>query len=368
MRQAAERLSLYVGQTVGYDSIPTESIFPRIGWAWMPGCTFFFLLGATTAPIVGGAVLGWIEGRRQRNAAGIIRSCDAVAEHALFGAPEGARPFANRIIIAGYSYGGACGLGLAYQLRSIEPSRVISVVSFGSPKAGDDRAELAFRQIDNCRWMNAGDNVPYCPPTSFEAIILHRLLATSESVSVDDLTQVRVGKLLAVDGTITDAAYPANPGRFTDLSLAAFLVSNESPTAINHSLAEYVRRFGQWQINNPPAQVRERASAQPVPPVTSEEPAVNPATPAAQMPLKPFPSDLPPRPPRPVRVGNPYLTVHNGRLWVVQFQGSTVYVGRSKRDAKIFAARMNSAYHHWNAAPAGDADGLAESVHQVFRP
>lgn len=78
---------------------------------------------------------------------------------------DGRKP---RVAFHGHSYGGAVALAAATYWVPKANDFSTTVVTFGSPKVGN---ELYYEPIDHtliCRWMNAGDPVPALPPSDGE--------------------------------------------------------------------------------------------------------------------------------------------------------------------------------------------------------
>lgn len=378
--RAGQLLSQLTGKSLTIQYYSINNLVPPMAMAWSDGVAFIFMAGLSTRQQAAALTAGWIEGRDQRTQYGFVRVCDFVSD-AVFGRIQAAGIDTTlRVILVGYSYGGACLHSLASRLSLIAPAYVVSLVTFGSPKPGDDRMCQAMSRVDYCRWMNAGDNVPWAAPVGSQAVMMHVLLSRQESISVNELIQLANGGVLDIDGTITNAPYPPNAGPFTDLSILYFLVSNDAPVAEAHAIGEYYRRLTSYVAFNPPAPQRARAA---------DDLGLVPAP--APEPVVQLPADLPDQLRRaivngenaPISVGQipdlrtpvsvqmrvlPYKTVKVGKIWTTQYQGATIYIGKGKGDARTFTNRLNSAYTHWLSAPAGDADALSESVSESFLP
>lgn len=70
----------------------------------------------------------------------------------------------TRFVLVGHSYGGAICHVLAAKIRVNNPSRRVELVTFGSPKPGDDRLRDIVLPMKQTNWVNEGDPVPYLPP------------------------------------------------------------------------------------------------------------------------------------------------------------------------------------------------------------
>jgi len=356
----------FLGQTARIDEFLEGNGNVRMGLASANGVSLFLFLGATQPLTVANAVGGWLQPRDRRMPTGFCNSFFLQAELAAARHISQLGPIQQRVIIAGYSCGGAVGQALGTALANSNQANIVTVVTFGQPRPGDDRIVFAGRRVDYHAYWNEGDNVRFCPPNNREALVMHLLLTRDESLTVNQLGQLDQATKISFDEQLS--LEPANNegAGITDLSLAAFLSTNEAATSVNHSLAEYNRRLQIWEVRNPPAPVRPRAANNVgVPGVFV--PPVQPIPPAVARPREPTSADVPPRRqvaklPRP-----PYRAVKVGKIWTVEYNGDTVYVAKVKTEAKRFALRMNSAYGLWRGAKAFDGPAFTESVANLFQ-
>lgn len=388
--------------TIGEDTTaqewPVTDLVPSVAIFKGPSVTVVLMQGIRTYTQVGALVLSWIEDRNLRENSGFARVADRVADVMIQRLGDFNALDNSRYILAGHSYGGMCLQSLASKLAARRATNVVSLATFGSPKGGDDRLAHSMQRVDLCRYMNVGDNIPFAPPISDQAPLMHLLLTRHESLSINQLVLVGQGKVLADTGAITDGGYPPLPGIFADLSIANFLVNNSAPVAVAHRLAEYVRRLRLYVDNNPVQPARQRGVAQAIGEV---EPIAVPPIPAVDvwvdnpgatlrrrgnLPLNQIPDPVaigdaagnPINPQRemgpgvPVSVnGSPvtaYRTRKIGRAWVVYYvdPDNIVLVGNGRGHAKRFAARMNSALNAWNRSTATDEGAFEQSAIDAF--
>jgi pimeloyl-ACP methyl ester carboxylesterase len=377
---------------------PVQDLVPATTMYKAQSAAIVLVQGIRTAAQVGTAVLSWIESRENRENTGMVRVADRVSDTLYDRMNAGGLLTNDRIILAGHSYGGMCLFSLAARLSAERRQRVVSLVTFGSPKPGDDRVAAAMQQVDLMRYMNVGDNISFCPPIGSKAPLMHLLLSRQESVTVNQLVQMGIGRVLTEQGVISEAGHPPDPGVFTDLSIANFLVNNTAPVATAHSTSEYERRLRLWIDTNPPVVFRARAAANQVgvlDAIVQAGPVDAAGQPASEVPglgnggqiaiaqlparmLQPLPADVGvpggngmgvpvPQP----AAGSPplaYRTRKIGKLWVCYYvdPNRIVMIGRGKREAKSFAARMNSALVKWDRAPAVDEGAFEQSAIDAF--
>ena len=355
----------FLGQPAQIGGAVEQDGTPRFAVADANGISLFLILGATTTASVQALVTGWLEPRDRRPITGftstIQQSATRIAQ-SYFGGVAGIKP---RVIIFGYSAGGAIAQCLGSGLANNNVNAVVSVCTFGQPRPGDDRTVQACLRLDYAAWANVGDNIRYCPPNGREGRTLHQFLSRQESVTVNQLGQLELAQMLTDGALIVPETPGTEGGPFTDLTIVNFLFRNGSSVAENHRLSEYHRRLLLYTDRNPPVPQRPRAQNQigvppvpplPFPPVGGAAPQNQPAT-LEEVPARTTPQRV---------FVPPYRAVKTGKIWTVVVEGNSVYVAKGKQDAKRFASRMNSAYLHWWNAPAGDGPALADSVSNLF--
>lgn len=72
------------------------------------------------------------------------------------------------IAFVGHSYGGTVASVLAAIYSVNTPNRLVSVLTFGSPKPGDSRLSIILDRLRQVHLVNRSDPVPYLPPNTRE--------------------------------------------------------------------------------------------------------------------------------------------------------------------------------------------------------
>lgn len=356
----------FIGQQARLDEFLESSGNVRTGFAGANGVSMFLFLGATLTPTVARAVGSWLEPRHNRQPTGFCTGFQQQADLAAARFVTSIGPLQRRILIFGYSVGGAVALALGVSLANADPANVVTVVTFGQPRPGDDRMVQACRRVDYHAYWNEGDNLRFCPPNSREAFTLHLLLTGNESLTINQLGHLDQATKISEQEELSVEPASNEGDNLTDLSLTGFLISNEAPTSRAHAIAEYNRRLTIWEARNPPPPFRPRAAnAIGVPQILVPPQAVVQAGP--QRPSDPTTANIPRRPIAPKKPRPPYRAVRSGKTWTVVYNGGIVGVYKVKTEAKRFASRMNSAYGLWRNAPAFDGPAFEASVADLFQ-
>jgi hypothetical protein len=74
------------------------------------------------------------------------------------------------LLLCGHSLGGAIAQVLAAKIRYAFPNANIQLLTFGSPKGGDERLQTILRSVTQLHLVNDNDPVPYLPPSSSEIV------------------------------------------------------------------------------------------------------------------------------------------------------------------------------------------------------
>lgn len=270
-----------------------------------------------------------------------------------------------RIFIAGHSIGGSIGAALAALFRDNTPNQSISVVTFGSPKPGDNRCQDSLNGIDVGRWMNQEDPVPFIPPLPNQAIPFYFVTPPPFNSWFVQYQQVGPGQVMDINGGLVDGMYPmGNPG-FTGLSIANFLVTYDGTSqggTVYHTMLQYLNRLSFLVDQLPRAEkARNNEIIYPV----GDHTTLNPVP----MPSKSVPpSDLvPPVPPViPPGFTNPYYSARENGQHVVQSLGITLAVCKGGKSARNLARSLNTAWRRWLNTRSVDAPSLSSSVDFFF--
>jgi len=357
---------------------------PEFLLAQTENTSLVLILGAMDRFIIGNVVEGYLTHRDSRGPTGIHPLALEWANNTypLFIGQFG--NFRDRIIVGGYSWGGACAQALGVQLRQLKPNAIISVVTYGSPRVCDDRGQLSLAGFDLGRWMNAGDGIALTPPPPNKAPIMHALLSSSESENLQQWQQTGEGRVLNADRTIQRSMVPFIQPVWADLRLGNFLLNSQAAIAIEHRIDLYVERLSAWIVANPRVEERIRAVAQ-----EGEEPPMqhrrNQPNPELEMPgapvgevqgarIAPWVLPIPigaavdAVPPRIASDGpdKPYYYLLENGAHTVCTGEVCVAICSTKRGARSMARTLNQAWNKWNRATAGDADTFAATARENF--
>lgn len=147
------------------------------------------------------------------------------------------------IVFCGHSYGGVVACLLAAQMKWINPSRDIRVLTFGSPKPGDSRLHTLLAAATNCHLANDGDPIPAFPPSRTELLTVIGLTSEALANRISTFRPQPGRAVLFEDGSIAD-------GNGTTLTSAAFLAvyllalaNGPYPAYAAHQLSVYHDRL-----------------------------------------------------------------------------------------------------------------------------
>lgn len=146
----------------------------------------------------------------------------------------------DHILVVGHSYGGAVALVLGELLREARVSRTVSVITYGSPRPGDESFAVAVIGLPSVRWMNSQDPVPRFPPQPAEAPGLYTLLP---SVVVAQLTvwqQAGAGLVVYRNGIVSALGLPPLTVPVSELALADWAAGSMGFGDPMHSATSYV--------------------------------------------------------------------------------------------------------------------------------
>jgi len=164
---------------------------------------------------------------------------------------DGATPGAP-IMLVGHSYGGAAALVLGARFRVPNKDRLISYLTFGTPKTGDAKLHSIIAKCDGINLANDGDLVTIFPPdalTLFPVMLALGVPGLSVWTNwIPPPSQVRMsqdGKLHPNDQFQSDYAT-----LFLWASNAIAVI--DEPFVFEHSITEYLDRILKRCPGNPP--------------------------------------------------------------------------------------------------------------------
>lgn len=377
-------MSTFMGGIVEYEWFEPTDTRPEYFVAKIPSAMFIGFLGAMTTNIMVNIVSGYAEHRDVRGPTGFHRLNEVGYSDIYSTLRTTFGDIPPRIIIAGYSWGGTMALRLAVMLKFIVANSNVSVISFGSPKPGDDRNAQALNGIEICRWMNEGDAVPLAPPSPGRAPLLHTLVSRATSQAFQSFQQTGDGRILDAAGNITTGMFPPITTIYTDLSIGNFLVNNDAAVAVEHRIETYEARLSAWTVAHP--------EAPPPPPFNPRERRVQPqefalGEPNPERMIAGFPEGeqvrnregvfllprklddvvalLPPFNPG-VALKPPYYYERVNGAHCLMHAGNMLDIFSTKRGAKSAVKSWNQCWGKWNRSVTGDSSALTDSVIENF--
>jgi len=148
----------------------------------------------------------------------------------------------GQIVFVGHSYGGAVANLCGLVCKNARKERRVSVLTFGSPKPGDDRLNLALRSLQHIHLVADGDIVPYTPPSGTTATLLVWLVSSGVLRNCSSFAWLENSELLNEDGTRAEIAEESAP---YDILLDYFLTYVLSPPTLvpgwQHWMENYIR-------------------------------------------------------------------------------------------------------------------------------
>lgn len=148
------------------------------------------------------------------------------------------------ILYAGHSLGGAATTILAARTIQTNPSADVRIVTYGTPRPGDDRLRTIIGGISSVNVVNVGDWFSQLPPVLREFYPLAAEVLPEFGTSWVNWADTANRQAMAVDGSIVSPGLLAISWPDLAAAIGAALEGGELPPLTAHSIAEYVRRLG----------------------------------------------------------------------------------------------------------------------------
>lgn len=256
----------------------------------------------------------------------------------------------RKLVLFGHSFGGAIAHVLAAKMSDIGWTGGIASISLGAPKPAQAGLFAYLGNTEYERIFLSTDPVPYCPPDSRSAVLMHSLLSTGESTNVDQFVQPGNGLQIRPDGTVTVESNPTTLLSTQSFSLLGWLAGFTGNQGVGHSLGQYVNALQRAQ---PTPQQRPEPWPTPRPsaePATPRDHGTHRAQEAAQQNV--FQEQAQQNAvPLVIPQAQRFVAVRSGRIWAVEWQGQVVAVGPSKARARVIARTGNRLLH--SVQPSG---------------
>lgn len=274
----------------------------------------------------------------------------------------------TKVLISGHSYGGATGLVLATYFQEALPLPNIGVVTFGSPKPGDQAFCDRVNRSSVRRWMNAGDIVPAFPPRASEFDWLATALAPLSILTWDSFRQPRGGyRITMSSATRADSTIGDVKGGFNAVFRADIALAKEKGEA-NHPIAVYIEHMRSLLVIAKTGTSNEPRRDAPV--VTASVPGPKPdLVQLAQLPPEQLAaiiggvgvymaSFIPP-------IWKPKVS-KLGEIWCVEWHSNIICRCKTHSNAHVVAKRLLHVLRYMQGLVCVDATEFANALQQYF--
>lgn len=147
------------------------------------------------------------------------------------------------LTIVGHSYGGAAATVLAGQILVANPDADVSLLTFGAPRAGDQRLYDLVDRIPSAHIVAVGDPVAALPPEGYELYPWFLVAPAPLYAQWSTMAKPKETLLVSPDGTIT----PGNPSLVNQASvwsaILAALSFDPLPVYAPHLMDYYYDRL-----------------------------------------------------------------------------------------------------------------------------
>lgn len=246
----------------------------------------------------------------------------------------------RNVYFCGYSLGGAIANHAASLWARADFRNTPFSWTIGSPRTLNTRDAEFVSQHQSVRWMIDDDTVPLIPPSFAQSPSTAMLYGIRFQQRLNNFVHVAGGETIFFTGAIRSEELPANAVWSTSGALGNYLFTQDGAFGLQHSVAEYRRRFVLWRQTNP-------------------QPSRRPPTPAPQEPANPTPRQEETTQARQVRIllhqqgerqnsipiklpsENVFVATRSEGIWIVAFGGAVFAVGPTKRRARALARLGN---------------------------
>jgi pimeloyl-ACP methyl ester carboxylesterase len=168
---------------------------------------------------------------------------------------------APRLYLVGHSYGGAVVQAMAAILSnaSVVP---MGIWTYGSPRPGTAVLQRRISAMSHWRFFNDNDPVRWIPPHSEEALLLSTITASDFLIGMNRQVQTSMGFQIDAAGDIQAATGEPTVLHQVGLSISNWCTDTHGFRSVNHSAAEYRRRFQLAMPIKPDGPARPRSQEQ----------------------------------------------------------------------------------------------------------
>jgi len=271
----------------------------------------------------------------------------------------------GNFVIAGYSAGAALAYNYARWLTLNTDAPEPIIWTFGGCKPGDRTLADSFSPRFGLRFFNDSDPVPLFPFNLSTYTLYNPLAVFDDLVFVNNFCQPGGGVEVFANGTGRSASVPSAAASMPMLSFASWLLGQVQAPNGPHSIQTYINRL-QLAVDAEPLPRVDQAQGGPpeVPPVLT--PAEVRAGQAAAVQTI-------------FRLGNiqqggevtipepqQFSAFHDGKIWAVDFRGTTVAIGPTKKRAHGLARVGNDLLRRLQRQGIVDPAAIADQFEAYF--
>lgn len=249
-------------------------------------------------------------------------------------------PYQPRTIIAGWSLGGAVAIQLTAKLIGDGAETQPQSITFGAPRSGGISLSSTIGANYSARWMNDDDPVPLFPLPLADAPAMLLIYGLSQTTRLSNYVHVAGGINLAAGGQYNSAMLPSIASVAPVANGANWLFGQDVPGSQGHKIGDYTARLYLAKTASERAGLRDAPVArhEPVAPLASREGNQQAARAASVI----FATGaVQNSQPVVIPVERQFKAVRVGRLWFVQWNGTVVACGPTKKRARAFANAGN---------------------------
>jgi hypothetical protein len=324
-------LEAQFGQPITAQLVVTNPIYPAYFIGGTPSRKIIYIDGVTFAAQATNIMDGYNNGGGPTNTNGFNPYFQNRAQQIVTTLTTTTLAQAEFVDVVGYSAGGAIACHVVDRLRTMGSLYKMRIMTFGSPRAGDEVFAARLARVAIGRWFNADDPIPLIPPRLTDVAILPLLIPLIAVLRYASFVHTHGGIQINADGSTQAEVLPSVASVNPSASLATWYFGQEGDPNNPHGLNQYRSRLltfsdaassarvlnvAEGRVEAPREQDRRQANQRELQ-VAGEIQAIA----ARQNAFEPA-----------VKDSVLFKAVRIGRTWCVQFGGQiVVYAGNPKR-------------------------------------
>lgn len=268
-------------------------------------------------------------------------------------------------VAVGHSFGGTVAQVVATRAQFLGGTSRGYYCTFGSPKFVRGADATVIGSVPGVRWMNDADPVPLFPFTINDSLLTLLLLSPLLQRQFAEFVQARGGMTIFSDGTTEPTVLPPNATTGEILSFITWIFGQDASVASPHAISEYATRLHTAaSAARNPLQALRVSTEQEAPATvssryyTQQQQRIATAVSRVQA-QQNEPVTLVPR----VRL---FTYERQGRIWVINFNGSSVGLTSDKRTARSLCRQWNTALRHLQSTAFISTENLTQQFTQYI--